>query len=97
MTITSSQPSSTFGHIYQKALQSQLKKIGQNLAELRKARRKDVETVAIAVNLRPDVLLRIENGQQDFRVKTLFALCDYYNIDFESIVNQGELMSFKLA
>jgi transcriptional regulator with XRE-family HTH domain len=97
MTITSSQPASTFGHIYQQALQLQLKKIGQNLAQLRKARRKDVETVAIAVNLRSDILLRIENGQQDFRLKTLFALCDYYNVNFESIVNQAELMSFKLA
>lgn len=96
MTIASSQPASTFGHIYQQALQLQLKKIGQNLAELRKARRKDVETVAIAVNLRTDLLLRIENGQHDFRLKTLFALCDYYNVDFESIVNQAELMSFKL-
>jgi transcriptional regulator with XRE-family HTH domain len=97
MTITSSQPASTFGHIYQQALQLQLKKIGQNLTELRKAHRKDVETVAIAVNLRSDILLRIENGQQDFRLKTLFALCDYYNVNFESIVNQAELMSFKLA
>lgn len=94
MTITSSQPSSTFGHIYQQALQLQLQKIGQNLAELRIASRKDVQTVANSVNLRSDVLLRIESGQHDFRLKTLSALCDYYNVEIESIVNQGQLMSF---
>ena len=97
MPITSSQPASTFGHIYQQALQLQLQKIGQNLTELRIASCKDVQTVANSVNLRADVLLRIESGQHDFRLKTLFALCDYYNVEIESIVNQGQLMTFKLA
>lgn len=97
MTITSSQPASTFGHIYQHALQLQLEIIGKHLAELRRSRRKDVETVANALNIRPGVLLRIENGQQDFRLKTLFALCDYYNADLESIIDQGKLMWFKLV
>lgn len=97
MSITSSTPPSSFGQIYHQALQSHLQIIGRNLAELRKAHRKDVETVATAVNIRPDVLLRIESGQHDFRLKTLYALCDYYNVGLEPIVNQGQLMSFKLT
>jgi transcriptional regulator with XRE-family HTH domain len=97
MTTTSSHSPSTLGQLYQQSLQLHLQKIGWNLAELRKARRKDVETVAAVVNVRTDVLLRIESGQHDFRLKTLFALCDYYNVEFESIGNQGQLMSFKLT
>lgn len=97
MTITSSNRPTTLGHIYYQALWTQLEKIGQNLAELRKASCKDVQTVAEAINVRTDVLLRIESGRQDFRLKTLFALCDYYNVKMESIVNQGQLISFKIG
>jgi transcriptional regulator with XRE-family HTH domain len=88
---------STFGHIYHKALQSQLKKIGSTLSLLRKARQEDINCVAAAVNLRPETLEQIENGKQDFRLKTLFALCDYYNIDMDSVIDHGELLHFKLA
>lgn len=97
MTITSSTSPATFGQIYHQALQSHLQLIGRNLADLRKACRKDVETVATAVNVRSDVLLRIESGQHDFRLKTLYALCDYYNVGLEPIVNQSQLMSVKLT
>jgi transcriptional regulator with XRE-family HTH domain len=96
MTINS-YPASTFAQIYHIALQSQLQKIGSNLAALRLASRKDVQSVADAINLRPDTLLKIESGQHNFRIKTLEALCDYYNIQIESIINQGELLSFKLS
>jgi transcriptional regulator with XRE-family HTH domain len=97
MTNTNSFPASTFAQIYQTALQSQLQKIGSNLASFRHASHKDVQSVAEAVNLRPEILLRIESGQHNFRIKTLVALCDYYNINIESIMNQGELLSFKLS
>lgn len=88
---------STFGNMYRQALQSQLQKIGRTLSLLRNARQEDINSVAAAVNLRPEILLQIENGQHDFRLKTLFALCEYYNIDVESVVDQGELLHFKLA
>lgn len=97
MTIISSSPPATFGQIYHRALQSHLQLIGRNLAELRKAQREDVQAVADAVNIRPDVLLRIESGQHDLRLKTLYALCDYYNIELELLVNQGQLITIKLT
>ena len=92
-----SYPASTFGNIYRQALQSQLQKMGTTLSMLRKARQENINYVAAAINLRPEILQQIENGQHDFRFRTLFALCEYYNVDVESIVGQGELFHFKFA
>lgn len=88
---------STFGHIYHKALQSQLKKIGSSLTFLRNTRHEDVDRVAAAINLRPDTLQQIEDGKQDFRIKTLFALCEYHKVDIESMIGRGDLPRLKIA
>jgi hypothetical protein len=95
MTMTSTYPVSTFGHIYHNALQVQLQKMGSTLSLLRRARQEEINSVAIAINIRPEVLEKIENGQHDFRVKTLFALCEYYSVDLKTIVGKGELLNFK--
>lgn len=89
-------PASTFGAIYQKALQSQLKKMGSRLTALRIARREQITSVAAAVNLRPEILELIENGEHNIRIKTLFALCGYYDIDAETLIGQGELLHFEI-
>lgn len=91
-----SYPASTFGHIYQTALQAQLQKMGSALCLIRKARQEDVDLVAAAIDLRPDILEKIETGQHDVRLKTLFALCEYYNVDVESILGKGELIHLKI-
>lgn len=90
-------PVSTFGHIYEKALHSHLRKIGHMLSVVRKARHEDIESVAAAVNLRPEVLQQIEEGQHNARVATLYSLCDYYEIEIELIVSQSELLRFEIA
>lgn len=97
MTILSSYPASTFGSIYHQAFQSQLQRIGNTLRLLRQSRREETEVVAAAVNLRPEILERIENGQHNFRLKTLLALAEYYNIDAEMVIGKGELLHFKLT
>lgn len=91
-----SYPVSTFGHIYHKALEAQLQKMGSALYLIRKTRQEDINLVAAAIDLRPEILEKIEHGQHDPRIKTLFALCEYYNVDVESIVGKGELMHFKI-
>src|SRR5688500_874176 len=91
-SLISSYPISTFVHIYHKALQAQLQKMGSSLCLIRKARQEDINLVAAAIDIRPEILEKIENGQHDFRLKTLFALCEYYNVDVESIVGKGELI-----
>jgi transcriptional regulator with XRE-family HTH domain len=86
---------STFGHIYQKALKIQLEKMGSTLRLLRKARQEEIDTVAAAVNIRPEILEKIEGGEHDMRVKTLFALCEYFNVDGKELVGKGELIWFR--
>ena len=84
------QPVSTFGHIYNKALSNHLKKIGNTLNMLRKARREDIHTVTAEVNIRPEILEKIEKGEHDFRINTFLTLCDYFNIDHQSLIGKGE-------
>lgn len=95
ITMIPTYPVSTFGHIYQKALRVHLHKMGSTLCLLRKARREDIQTVAAAIKIRPELLEKIEAGEHDLRIKTLFALCDYYNIEEKDVVGKGELMKFK--
>ena len=94
--MTSSYPASTLGNIYRQAFQAQLKKMGTKFSLLREARKESINSVATAVGLRPEILEQIENGKHDFRFKTFFALCDYYKIEIESIIGQGELLHFTL-
>jgi hypothetical protein len=96
MRRTTTKSAVNFGSIYQKSMKSQLKQIGSNLAALRKARNEEIGTVANAVELAPGVLEQIEIGSCDFQLKTLFALCDYYYTDLESVVGKGELLSIRL-
>jgi transcriptional regulator with XRE-family HTH domain len=97
MKVSTSFQSAKFGGIYEKALEAQLRKIGENLGELRKSRNEDIITVAKAVELAPGVLERIESGKQDFRLKALFALCNYYETDVESVLGEGELLRFQVV
>lgn len=71
--------------------------MGATLSLLRQSRQEDIETVAAAINLRPEILEQIENGEHDFRFKTLFALSKYYNVEADSIFGNGELLHFKLT
>lgn len=49
MSITLSYSKSTFGHVYEQAMQTQLQIIGNNLSELRKSRDETIDSVADAV------------------------------------------------
>jgi transcriptional regulator with XRE-family HTH domain len=85
-----------FGSIYQRTMKSQLKRIGSNLAALRKDRNEGIKTVADAVEIAPGVLQSIESGDQDFQVKVLFDLCEYYGAELDSVLGKGELISAKV-
>lgn len=80
------QPVSTFGHIYRNALYNHLKHMGDLLKLQRQARMEDISTVAAAINIRPEILQQIENGEHDFRLITLYALCEYYGVDRNLVI-----------
>jgi hypothetical protein len=67
----------------------------RTLCLLRRVRQEDIDTVAAAIKIRPEVLKKIETGEHDMRIKTFFALCDYYDFDGKDVVGTGELMQFK--
>lgn len=69
-----------------------LKAVGLQLQSLRKAQNKTSESVAQSVNLSPESLLSIENGEYDLPLDLLIKLCEVYNIspyDFFVIVTQA--------
>ena len=46
-----------------KSLEDFTKTIGKNLTRLRKARKENIETVAAAIQISPDLLNKIETGK----------------------------------
>jgi transcriptional regulator with XRE-family HTH domain len=97
MRITLSYSKSTFGNVYEQAMQTQLQIIGNNLSELRKVRGETIESVADSVNLQPGILADIEKGKHDFKLHLLFNLCNYYETSLEDVVKHSGLMQLKIA
>jgi transcriptional regulator with XRE-family HTH domain len=97
MSITLSYSKSTFGNVYEQAMQTQFQIIGYNLSQLRKSRDETIELVANAVNLQPGVLENIEKGEHDFKLHVLFNLCNYYETNLEDVVRHRGLMQLKIA
>jgi DNA-binding Xre family transcriptional regulator len=64
-----------------KSLEDFTKTIGKNLYRLRKARKENIETVAAAIQISPDLLNKIETGKYPkCKMGILFGLCDYYGV-----------------
>jgi transcriptional regulator with XRE-family HTH domain len=96
MTMKTNLVTTTFGQIYQRSLGPTLQMMGNNFNLLRKSRQKDIDAVAGAINVGPEILDQIEKGEHDPSIETFFALCNYYNVDFESVVGKGVWVFLKL-
>lgn len=57
-----------------------LKAIGSKFYALRTEQHKELDTVAKAVKISPELLKRIEEGKYDMHLDLLFELCEYYKI-----------------
>ena len=57
-----------------------LKAVGNKLYSLRKVHKKELESVAKAIEISPALLMRIERGDYDIYLDLLFELCDFYAI-----------------
>lgn len=64
-----------------------LKNIGKNLQAVRVARKKDIDTVARVVGIRPDFLELIEKGECNWDIETFARLCRYYNVPVREIAD----------
>lgn len=67
-----------------------LKKVGKNLRKIRNDRNLDINTVAKAVRLSPQLLQRLEDGNYpDCKLVTIFDLIDYYCIPPEEVFGKS--------
>lgn len=71
-------------------IDADLKKVGENLRKIRNDRKLTIDTVAIAIQLSPQLLQRLEDGlYPDCKLTTLFDLVDYYGVSGEEIFGKG--------
>src|SRR5688572_13630057 len=96
LTMKTKHAATTFGQVYQRSLQPTLQVMGNNFNLLRKGRQQDIDAVAAAVNVGPEILEQIEKGEHDPSIKTFFDLCDYYHVEFESVIGKGIWVFLKL-
>jgi DNA-binding XRE family transcriptional regulator len=54
--------------------------LGKNLNSLRVGQRKDLNTVAAAMEITPKLLDQIEKGEHDCDLILFFDLCEYYGV-----------------
>lgn len=54
--------------------------IGANLRAIRITKKKELTSVAEAINISPDLLEKIENGQYNWEVRLYARICSYYEV-----------------
>jgi DNA-binding XRE family transcriptional regulator len=62
------------------ASQKFLLALGKNLSSLRISQKKDLATVAAALEITPKLLEKIEKGEHDCDLLLFFDLCEYYQV-----------------
>jgi DNA-binding XRE family transcriptional regulator len=67
-------------------IDADLKRVGENLRNLRNSRGLSIDTVAKAVQLSPQLLHQLEEGAYpECKLETLFDLIDYYGVSGEEV------------
>ena len=72
---------------YKKGFTIRLQTLGEKLYALRMARNESLRTVGKKVKMSPSLLSKMEKGQQNFRLSTLFKICIYYQVEPRDIIN----------
>lgn len=54
--------------------------LGKNLYSLRIGQKKDLDTVALAMQIKPKLLEQIEKGEHDCDLILFFDLCAHYGV-----------------
>jgi hypothetical protein len=74
-----------------------LKAVGKDLCEIRESRNETAESVAKALNLPLGIIIGIEQGTRDFKVKELLDLCRHYETDVDAVVKDSGMIKLKIA
>ena len=71
-------------------IDADLKKIGASLKRIRIARKLDIDGVAKAVKMSPELLRQLEEGgYPDCTLDTIFKLIDYYGSSGEEVFGKS--------
>lgn len=64
-----------------------LRKVGQNLKEIRKEKQMEVKEIASKLKITPQAYGNIENGKTDLNISRLIEISSVLNVKFEDILN----------
>lgn len=72
-------------------IEADLKRVGENLRQLRESRDLSIESVAAAINLSPQLLQRLEAGEYpECKLETIFDLIAYYGVLGEAVFGKSD-------
>lgn len=73
-----------------------LKKIGENIKYIRKAKKLEVKEVAPGLGISPQAYGAIENGKVDLNITRVFEIANYFSVDFSEFLNlkEGDIFNF---
>jgi transcriptional regulator with XRE-family HTH domain len=72
-----------------------LKKVGENLRNIRKEKQVEIKEVVKLLNITPQAYGNIENGKADISISRLADIANLFNVDFNQILNtKGDSISY---
>lgn len=73
-----------------------LKKIGKNIKEIRKVKKKEVKDAARGLGISVQAYGKIENGGTDLNISRLFEIAKFFDVSFTQVlkVNEGDVFNF---
>ncbi len=73
-----------------------LKKIGRNIKEIRKVKKKEVKDAASGLGISVQAYGKIENGGTDLNISRLFEIAKFFDVSFTQVlrVNEGDIFNF---
>ncbi len=73
-----------------------LKKIGENIKEIRKSKMQEVKEVARGLGITVQALGAIENGKTDLHISRLYEIANYFKVEFDVLLKTkvGDIFNY---
>lgn len=72
-------------------VEADLKRVGENLRQLRERRDLSIDAVSAAINFSPQLLQRLEAGEYpECKLETIFDLIAYYGVSGEAVFGKSD-------
>ncbi|OKS89653.1 helix-turn-helix domain-containing protein [Mucilaginibacter polytrichastri] len=63
-----------------------LRTIGKNLFTIRTDKKEEIKSVASALEIKPEIIEKIENGMHELPLIILVKLCNHYNVTIQQVL-----------